>query len=191
MLLCKPIATAVIEGTYYGDAQRDVEARQRARLEERSRMTALIRRNKKVVSYFSTLMAENKQQSQAAAQTAAQNSKSQHNSPAVRTPRNLDAVGDLRLMSRPPAPPPPPPRDSQLRPAVAESPRKQSGVPLVFAPAAPARESPVRPNSAAIDVSRSGLCWDKQRHCTPRDTSLEDRDQRISVVGVRNLKQVA
>ena len=109
MLLCKPIATAVIEGTYYGDAQRDVEARQRARLEERSRMTALIRRNKKVVSYFSTLMAENKQQSQAAAQTAAQNSKSQHNSPAVRTPRNLEAVGDLRLMSRPPAPPPPPP----------------------------------------------------------------------------------
>jgi hypothetical protein len=72
MLLCKPIATAVIEGTYYGDAQRDVEARQRARLEERSRMTALIRRNKKVVSYFSTLMAGNKQQSQAAAQTVAQ-----------------------------------------------------------------------------------------------------------------------
>ena len=88
MLLCKPIATAVIEGTYYGDAQRDVEARQHARLLERSRMTALIRRNKKVVSYFSTLMAENKQQSQAAAQTAAQNSKSQHSSPTVRTPRN-------------------------------------------------------------------------------------------------------
>jgi hypothetical protein len=30
MLLCKPIATTVIEGTYYGDTQWDVEARQRA-----------------------------------------------------------------------------------------------------------------------------------------------------------------
>lgn len=60
MHLKMPLATAAIEGKYYGDSEKDVEARFLKRKEERARKTALITRNKKVVSYFSALMAENK-----------------------------------------------------------------------------------------------------------------------------------
>ena len=62
-------------------------------------MTALIRRNKKVVSYFSTLMAENKMRQQL--DSTRKQATPRHIS---NTPPSLQGIGDLRssYTARPP-----------------------------------------------------------------------------------------